>query len=274
MSNFLDEFYLFLAAATPLPSIEGSDTSNTISAPPKVQTRAQTLARLSVTTPQVLSLQPSVVKKPATKKRKPDFTIFEDTYASAAGGLPTPSPKRSRTSIPRTPLGERSDSANSTPRQSPRLPDTPFPLSPADPYWEDIENYAPATLVTPPETPPETPRDRGFRVQTASAGPPPAPSPRVLRPRRHQAGRPRTLVAPVNDLAYKMMGLDDWNVSNDAIIQAYRRKSAILHPDKVPAGQKKYATIDMQQLNAIKDMLLDPTDRQQYHMDGEIPWVI
>jgi hypothetical protein len=271
MSEFLSDYYLELAAATPLPSVEGPDIDNTISAPPKVQTRSQTLARLSVTTPQILSLQPSVAKK-VNKKRKPDFTIFVDTTATSTLQQPlhTPkTPKRFRTSTPRTPLGERTDSANSTPRPSPRLPETPFPFSPADPYWEDAENFVPITLITPPETPSGPPLP-----PTASTGPPPRPSRRAFRRRPLQSARPYTLLPPTDMLAYQMLGLEDWNVSADTISLAYRRKAAALHPDKVPVKQKKLATIDMQQLNAIKEMLLDPRDRRQYHLNAEIPWVI
>jgi hypothetical protein len=272
MPDFLRDFFLAIAAATPLPPVEGSDTVNTQTALPVVQTRSQTMSRFPVTTPQALRLQPSVIGKTNTKKRKSPFTIFVDNYVSAAGNLPTPSPKRSRTNTPRTPLGERTDSANSTPRPSPRLPGTPFPFSPADHDWEDTENYAPAAHAAP-MTPPETPRGPPL-PPTTSEGPRPRRSARALRPRPLQSGRPSTMTPPVNMLAYQMMGLEDWNVSADAIKAAYRRKAPTLHPDKLPAQEKELATLDMQQLNAVRDMLLDARGRRQYHMDGEIPWVV
>jgi hypothetical protein len=270
MSEHLNDYYLELAAATPLPSVESLVNSNTLLAPPKVHTRSQTLARLSVTTPQVLSLQPSVAEKSKTKKRKPVFTIFVDRTAADNLALPLPkTPKRSRFSSPRTPLGERSSSANLTPRPSPRLPDTPYPLSPADPYWEDVENYAPATYVAPPEI------RRGPPLPPITPDHSPLPhSARALRPRPLQSGRPWTLTPPINKLAYQMLGLERWNVSDNTIRQAYRNRAAALHPDKMPAREKKLATLDMQQLNAVKEMLLNSRDRRQYHMDGEIPWVI
>jgi curved DNA-binding protein CbpA len=82
------------------------------------------------------------------------------------------------------------------------------------------------------------------------------------------------MIPPVNMLAYQLMGLEDWNVSTDAIKAAYRRKAPTLHPDKLPAQEKELATLDIQQLNAVRDMLLDARERRQYHMDGKIPWVI
>jgi DnaJ-class molecular chaperone len=75
-------------------------------------------------------------------------------------------------------------------------------------------------------------------------------------------------------LAYEMLGLKTWRVSSVGINLAYHKAAATSHPDKAAPQEKEYATIDMQQINAIKETLLDTETRTKYHRDGVIPWVI
>jgi DnaJ-class molecular chaperone len=75
-------------------------------------------------------------------------------------------------------------------------------------------------------------------------------------------------------LAYNMLGLQTWRVSSVGINFAYRKAAATSHPDKAAPREKELATLEMQQINAVRDMLLDNETRTQYHRDGVIPWVI
>ncbi|KAG9187152.1 hypothetical protein G6011_05023 [Alternaria panax] len=268
MADFLDKYFFAIAAATPLPSVEDgedNDDGNLTTSRPHNRSQISALPWSLMIWPTVLPLP--VVKKPS-KKRKPDFSIFVDTDTTNDTSRPIYTPKRSRTSTPRTPLSNITFSTASTPAPSPRLPDTPFSLSAADPHWENTENYnayivtSSATLLGPTPTP------------TTPAGPPPPLSERVLRPRRARASSSANLLPPVNMLAYKMLGLQTWRVSSVGINLAYRKAAATSHPDKAALREKESATLAMQQINAIKDMLLDKETRTKYHRDGVIPWVI
>jgi hypothetical protein len=269
MSDAVNNYFFAIAAATPLPPIDGREAiDNDNLAFPRPRTRSQVSALRTFTVrPTVLPGPVSVAKKPS-KKRKPEFAIFVDT--DAANDIPRPisTPKRSRTNIPRTPLSDRTFSTTPTPAPSPRLPDTPFTFSPADPLWENTENYEPYT-----ETPPTTPL--GPPTPTVSAGPPPPlPARPALRPRWARASSLANLMAPPNMLAYNMLGLQNWRISSVGINLAYRKAAARYHPDRASVHDKESATLEMQQLNAVKDMLMDKESRGQYHRDGVIPWVI
>ncbi|RAQ99459.1 hypothetical protein DDE82_008234 [Stemphylium lycopersici] len=272
MSNAVDVYLLALAVATPLPTVEDEEIQVLRHAPSRPQTRSQgsTLPScMRVDLPLRPSPPSSAVKKPQSKKRKLNFTIFVDTNTATDIPRPPSTPKRSKTGTPRTPLSDRTHSTNSTPAPSPRLPDTPFPFSDADPYWENAENYGPVASMTPPATP------RGPSLPpTPCIGPPPASSARALRPRTNQASSPANLLPPVNMLLYHMLGLETWRVSVDGIMSAYRRTAMAIHPDKATPKEKELAHLAMQQLNATKELLLSARRRRQYHRDGVVPWVI
>ncbi|KAF1829408.1 hypothetical protein BDW02DRAFT_602575 [Decorospora gaudefroyi] len=241
MSDFLNEYLLAIATATPLPSVEGR-------------------AALSPLFP--------VAKKDQNKKRKPKITIFVD--ADAGAYLPRPSSKRSKTSTPRTPLSGRT-STNSTPSPSPSplRPDTPFTFSPMDPDWEDIENYNTQPFFTPPGTPLDP-----FIIPYTPAAPL-SPSSAQVRPRHSgQVMAPANLLPPVNMIVYNMLGLDSWNVSADTIGLAYYSVSLNSHPDKVSDKEKELASLEMKQINVAKELLLDADNRRKYHQDGVVPWVV
>jgi len=273
MSNAVDVYLLALAAATPLPTVENEEIHvlRHASSRPRTRSQGSTLpSSLRVGLPLRPSPPSPALKKPQSKKRKPNFTIFVDTDAATDIPRPPSTPKRSKTgTTPRTPLSDRTHSTNSTPAPSPRVPDTPFPFSNADPYWENLENYGPAASMTPPATP----RDPSFPL-TPSAGPPPPSSARALRPRTNQASSPANLLPPVNMLLYHMLGLETWRVSVDGITNAYRRMAMAMHPDKAAPKEKELAHLAMQQLNATKELLLNPRRRRQYHRDGVVYWVI
>ncbi|CAG5141976.1 uncharacterized protein ALTATR162_LOCUS1052 [Alternaria atra] len=270
MAGFFDKYFFAIAATTPLPPIEdGEATENDRLATPRPRTRTRTQAPASL---QPFTIRPTVLPSPVvkepSKKRKPDFSIFLDTDAANDTLRSISTPKRSRISTPRTPLSDMTFSTASTPAPSPRLPDTPFPFSTADPRWENTENYNPYTM-TPPATP-LGPRP----TPTTPAGPPSPLSARALRLRRARASSSANLLPPVNMLAYNMLGLQTWRVSSVGINLAYRKTAAISHPDKAAPREKELATLEMQQINAVKEMLLDKESRTKYHRDGVIPWVI
>ncbi|KAL1801188.1 hypothetical protein ACET3X_001530 [Alternaria dauci] len=269
MADLFDKFFLAIAAATPLPSVGDGDmdgNGNLTNTTPRARSGLCAVPRSLMIRPTVL---PSPAVKEQSKKRKPEFSIFVDPDTAKDTSRPISTPKRSKTSVPRTPLSDMTFSTAPTPAPSPRLPDTPFRFSAADPYWENTENHEPY-IATPPATPlgpPPTPT-------VPAAGPPSPPSTRALRPRRARASSSANLLPPVNMLAYEMLGLKTWRVSSVGIHLAYRKAAATSHPDKVAPQDKEYATLDMQQINAVKDMLLDMETRTKYHRDGVIPWVI
>ncbi|XP_014554666.1 hypothetical protein COCVIDRAFT_17624 [Bipolaris victoriae FI3] len=245
MARIIDDL-LALVAATPLPAIEEGELSTPNDTAPYVRpkTRSQTRAprpSLKIRLPVPAA---HVVKKSHSKKRKPNFTIFtdDDTTSDVSSAISTP--KRSRTSTPRTPLSERIYSTNSTPAPSPRHPSTPFSLSPLDPYWENLENYAPFTV---PATPPTTP-------------------PTVSHPSR--------LPPPPNTLLYTLLGLTSWRATPSTIKKSYRRMARTLHPDKASSEEERVkANAAMQRLNAARDVLVDAEKREEYHRTGVVDWV-
>ncbi|KAF1941690.1 hypothetical protein EJ02DRAFT_404015 [Clathrospora elynae] len=271
MLSFVNEYFLKLAAATPLPSDEVRAAGNDATVTPRPHIPSHAFAFVVTPAAQNQSCPPSpnAVPKPTNKKRKhkPKITIFFDADAA---NEPLKTPKRSKTNSPRTPLADRTHSSNSTPAPSPHLPDTPFPLSSADPWWENIENYDMNNIISPPATP----HNRPLRP-SPSVGPPPPLTTRTLRPRARQTAVPNTLLPPAqNMILYNMLGLRDWSVSADAIKFAYRRVAFTSHPDRASIKDREIATLEMQQINAAKDLLLDARRRRQYHADGIVPWVV
>ncbi|EOA88310.1 hypothetical protein ACJQWK_01833 [Exserohilum turcicum] len=304
-----DAFFLALAASTPLPTPESA--KQPVAPEPtalhrgrRPQTRSQTS-----TLPKALKLQlhlkldfPPPVLPHSSKKRKPNFTIFVDADASTSTSpsthipaTPLFTPKRSKTSTPRTPLSDRTYSSNSTPAPSPRLPDTPFTLSSADPYWEDIENYSVGSrtgMISPAATSTATSSSSSPLVSSSSSSSLAlswistgaaasgefastfTSTTRSLRPRTNPSSSPSNLLPPVNMLVYNMLGLNSWRVSSDAIASAYRRRAATLHPDKAAPWERELANLTMQQLNAAKELLMDRRARGKYHRDGVVPWVV
>ncbi|EUC46498.1 hypothetical protein COCMIDRAFT_25457 [Bipolaris oryzae ATCC 44560] len=275
MGSVIDDL-LALAAATPLSATEKEEFEILNDTAPYVRpkTRSQTRAvrpSLKIRLPVPAAL---VVKKCQNKKRKPNFTIFadEDTENQVASAISTP--KKSRTSTPRTPLSERTASTNSTPAPSPRSSSTPFSLSPFDPYWEDIENYPPYTTpVTPPVIPPP--------ATTIPVSPPPSRSSstrtrtRNLNSRPPPPSTPSRLNPPINSLLYTTLGLSDWRATPSTIKKSYRRMARTLHPDKASSEEDKgAANLAMQQLNAARDVLVDTEARREYHRTGIVPWIV
>ncbi|KAH7381343.1 hypothetical protein DE146DRAFT_624434, partial [Phaeosphaeria sp. MPI-PUGE-AT-0046c] len=201
--------------------------------------------------------------RPTTPKsksgRKRDFTIFVDTDASVV-----PLGQASQRRLKRAPLVVRGEPANSTPVPSPRLPDTPFPRSPDDSFWDDKENWGPMLPITPPPMPVNF-----FRISSPAPGPPPPSSPpaHIERP-EHMPARP----PPRNMVLYDVLGLSDWNVKKTVIERAWRHTAREHHPDKVPEEEREAATLRMQQVNAAKEVLTNSVRRFQYHEDGLLPW--
>lgn len=62
---------------------------------------------------------------------------------------------------------------------------------------------------------------------------------------------------------YERLGLAS-NATDDEIRAAYRRRAAQVHPDRQPAERKEWAAEQMRQLNAARDLLLDPKRRAGY----------
>lgn len=98
--------------------------------------------------------------------------------------------------------------------------------------------------------------------------------PRTPRRRRAPLVVAYPRIAPIDMYLYEMMGLNDWQVSTTAIKVAWRKKALQLHPDRVVEEQRERATLDMQLLNAAKEVLCDSARRAQYHLDGKMPWVV
>ena len=62
---------------------------------------------------------------------------------------------------------------------------------------------------------------------------------------------------------YYLLGLPQ-TATADQIRAAYRRKAAETHPDRQPPDQRAAAEEQMKQLNAARDLLLDPRRRATY----------
>jgi hypothetical protein len=199
--------------------------------------------------------------------------IFEDDTAATIREGPAPK-HYIRT---RLPLKERTDSGNSSPSPSPRLPVTPrlpttprLPRAPVrasvpDPLWEeDKENQDPNPVAPSARyvssVPPMPP-----------AGPP-SPfydSPAIGRGTFSSAFLP--LPEPVNTTLYVILGLADWNASAAEIRSAWRQAALVYHPDHHSEENQVVATSEMQKLNAAKEVLLDARRRRNYHVTGELP---
>ncbi|EUC27841.1 hypothetical protein COCCADRAFT_30770 [Bipolaris zeicola 26-R-13] len=275
MARIIDDL-LALMAATPLPAIEEGelDTPNDTAPYVRPKTRSQTRAARPSLKIRLPVPAAHVVKNSHSKKRKPNFTIFtdDDTTSDVSSAISTP--KRSRTNTPRTPLSERTYSTNSTPAPSPRHSSTPFSLSPLDPYWENLENYAPFTVpATPPTTPPTVSppspqlssahpvNSRPSRPFTPSHPPPASPQSRLPPP-------------PPNTLLYTLLGLTSWRATPFTIKKSYRRMARTLHPDKASSEEERVkANAAMQRLNAARDVLVDAEKRKEYHRTGVVDWV-
>ncbi|EAT79405.2 hypothetical protein SNOG_13078 [Parastagonospora nodorum SN15] len=188
--------------------------------------------------PQPTRLRPS---------RKRPIEIFVDSTAdSVPRGPPSQRPRLDG----RSPLGKRSDSANSTPCPSPRDDAAPYSQSPNDSFWTGQENRDPNPPVTP------EPFVAAF------------PRARIVRPVRS----PRLPLPPPKDVVlYDILGLNDWNVSKNQILSAWRHVSLDLHPDRVAEEFRGTATILMQEVNAAKEVLTDRAARRAYHRTGALP---
>ncbi|KAF5854178.1 hypothetical protein GGP41_006961 [Bipolaris sorokiniana] len=266
MASVIDDL-LALAVATPLPVIEEGefDTPNDTAPYVRPKTRSQTRAARPSLKIRLPVPEAPVVKKSQSKKRKFNFTIFLDEDAENHTTTTISTPKRSKTSTPPIPLSDKTYSTNSTPAPSPHSPSTPFSLSPFDPYWENLENYAPFTIpVTPPATPP------------AVSPPPSRPSStRTLNSRSSPPSTPTRLAPPTSTLLYTILGLEDWRATAAMIKKSYRRMARTLHPDKASSEEERgSANLAMQQLNATRDVLLDARAREEYHETGVVPWVV
>lgn len=210
-----------------------------------------------------VSQNPSLPIQTKKRNRKPDIMIFVDAAASNE----TPKRAKSGKSGLRTPLSVRSDSANSTPSPSPRLPTTPFPASVFDPLWFNLENYNPS--------PPTPPSPAGPALgPTPIVGPPPPPSPRARISRGRRVVGPSILPTPRNTTLYDLLEIRDRNARSLQVTAAYRKVAMRDHPDKVPEAQREAATEKMQRVNLAKEVLLDPFRRRQYHISGELPFAI
>jgi hypothetical protein len=62
---------------------------------------------------------------------------------------------------------------------------------------------------------------------------------------------------------YRLLGIE-LTASPDEIRAAYRRRAAEHHPDRQPPEQRDQASEQMKDLNAARDLLLDPARRAQY----------
>ena len=62
---------------------------------------------------------------------------------------------------------------------------------------------------------------------------------------------------------YYLLGVE-LNAPPDDIRAAYRRRAAEVHPDIQPLEKREWASERMKQLNAARDLLLDPKRRAEY----------
>ena len=62
---------------------------------------------------------------------------------------------------------------------------------------------------------------------------------------------------------YYLLGIE-LNAAPDEIRAAYRRRAAEVHPDIQPPEKREWASERMKQLNAARDLLLDPKRRAEY----------
>lgn len=62
---------------------------------------------------------------------------------------------------------------------------------------------------------------------------------------------------------YYLLGIE-LHATSDEIRAAYRRRAAEIHPDTQPPEKREWASERMKQLNAARDLLLDPKRRAEY----------
>ncbi|KAF2825195.1 hypothetical protein CC86DRAFT_467706 [Ophiobolus disseminans] len=195
------------------------------------------------------------------KKRKHTFEIFKDAIhedETAATVREGPAPKHYIKS--RLPLKVRTDVANSAPATPFVLPDTPRP----SPTEEDKENHDPAPAAPPvPYVSTVTPMP--------PASPPPAlPAAAIIDPNIWPT-EVIPLPEPRNMVLYVLLGLTDWTVTSGEIFVAWRRTALRYHPDRHAEEDHLVATLEMQKLNAAKEVLTDMSRRRHYHRTGVLP---
>lgn len=277
MSSDIDEFFLRLGCSIALPSRRTTSQRANVTPSVRPHTRAQAKADQQNGRP---PKQPLETLSPNKKRtRKSDFNIFVDT--GFEGTAPAPSAKKSRPNG-RVPLAVRTTFASSVPTPTPYRSGQPFPFSPSDPFWEDVENYNNcACYMTPPPTPghpSSVPEQSPSTPSGVSPGPPPpslsysTPRPTTLadQPRRASVAKP--LPQPVSTTLYDVLQLDHWKATEEEIKAAYKKIARDNHPDKVALEQREVATHFMQTLNAAKEVLLDKRRRIAYHKSGHLPW--
>ncbi|KAJ8110774.1 hypothetical protein OPT61_g6463 [Boeremia exigua] len=268
MPDSLDELIFHLACKTPLPCSRTTGPSETRAFTAEPYTCAQASIEERTGTSSFPPLYTSTISKKRT--RKPEFGIFIDS--AVANTVPSPSPKKLKPNE-RLALAVKITSVNATPTPSPCEPDTPFPFSPADPLWENTENYdTRPCLLTPPPTPGRSP-------PAPSRSPPNTPqhptTPSRRSSRKNQLRRDfqtKPLPPPLDMILYNTLELDDWRVTEEEIKAAYKKVARDNHPDKVAKEQRDDATQLMQTMNAAKEVLLDSKRRRAYHKTGKLPW--
>jgi hypothetical protein len=281
MTDYINQLFLELACITPLPAGTTSYTPNAVSPLSRPPTHPQPCT--------VESERPAFEGQQKKRNRKPEVTIFIDTdTANAPAHLaPTFSASKKTRLTPRLPLAVKSDFGNGSPRPSRRAPEAPWPSSSADPLWENRENYFLYTIPVaaprnsspaqpsnsrPTPRPASRPTTHSVPRPTTHSVPRPAPQP-VPRPaRRRRASAANAPRAPNNMVLYNLLELQDWNAGTEQIQVAYRRAAMKYHPDRVPADQQHEATVQMQRVNAAKEVLLDARRRRAYNRSGKLPW--
>lgn len=79
------------------------------------------------------------------------------------------------------------------------------------------------------------------------------------------------LERPISMEAYNLLGLDDFTATSSEILEAWQVLAWHYHPSLVEEQQLEVAAMDMQRIDAVKDMLLDPVLREQYYDTGIMP---
>ncbi|KAH4926527.1 hypothetical protein HBI79_144870 [Parastagonospora nodorum] len=251
---------IVVLASVALPIHDQMPDTHPVVAPPISQHRLpKEIPRVSpafLDVPQPTRFRPS---------RKRPIEIFVDSTAdSVPRGPPSQRPRLDG----RSPLGKRSDSANSTPCPSPRDDAAPYSQSPNDSFWTGQENRDPNPPITPEPFVAAFPRTRTTRRTPSGPPLPSSPGARIVRPVRS----PRLPLPPPKDVVlYDILGLNDWNVSKNQILSAWRHVSLDLHPDRVAEEFRGTATILMQEVNAAKEVLTDRAARRAYHRTGALP---
>lgn len=258
----LDELWLKLACQTPLPHSCATDQSAHNPSISKPHTRLQ--AKLKQL-PDICPGLPDTARR--KRARKSEFEIFVDVNSvhNTANTTATPSPKKHKAARS-TPLSINTDCVNLTQTVTPQDQDTPFPFSPLDPLWEDVENYDTGSFyMTPPPTP-------GNQSPYLSSTPTSACSSRSSQLLHRRKPAPPQLTPPKDEILYKVLKLNGWRATKEEIRTAYHKIAIDNHPDKVTKQQRENATHIMQTVNAAKEVLLDDRRRKAYHNTGKLPW--